>query len=362
ELKNSELVTGDYFRAAGITPALGRPLTPDDDRPGAPPVALVSYSLWETQYARSPSVLGTVVWLNSVPFTVIGVMPQGYQGMLLDWYPDPNFWVPMAQFTRLFPATTAAAADYQNRRDVQMLMMMARLRPGVSVQQLQAALDVLATRVAAKPDYRFLALPSTTARFFPAYRADTLRYLWMLIAVSIAAVGIACFNLANLLLARAASRQPEIKLRLSLGAGRFRILRQFIVENAVLAACACGLSVPVAMAVTPWLRSAPITHGLVLGLNLTTDCRALGIGMLAGLVTAILAGVVPAWKASRGGLASGLKSGPSRRSALRDFFVIAQVAAAMTILVPAALMVQNLLDLGHTRLGYDTHGVLLGSL
>ncbi len=304
--------------------------------------------------------MGTVAWLNGVPFTIVGVMPEGYQGMLLDWYADPNFWAPVSQFNRLFAANTAP--DYQNRREVQMFMTLARLRPGVSVERFQAALDVLARRVAVKPDYRFVALQAAEARFFPAYRADTLHYLWLLLAVSVVAVVIACFNLANLLLARAAARQQEIAARLALGAGAFRVLHQFVVENTMLALCACALSLPVALAVTPWLRSAPVTRGLVLGLNLSPDWRALGLGVLAGLLTAILAGAVPAWRASRGDLATGLKAARGRRAALRDLFVVAQVACAMTILVPAELMVQNLRDLNRTHLGFDPRGVLLGSL
>ena len=358
ERMNTELVTGHYFRAAGIAPALGRPLVPEDDRPGAPPVALVSYSLWETRYARSSSILGTVAWFNGVPFTIVGVMPQSYQGMLLDWNDDLSFWAPLTQFRRLFPGSS----EYENRREAQMLMMLARLRPGVSLPQLQAALDVLATRVAASPDYRFIALPSDEARFWPAYRAATVRFLWMLIAVSAAAVAIACFNLAGLLLARVAARQQEISTRLAVGASRARLLEQFIVENAVLAVCACAFSIPVTMGVTHWLRTAQITRGFNLALNLSADWRALGIGMLAGLVTAILAGVVPALKGSRGDLALGLKSGQTRRATLRDLFVTAQITGAMTILVPAALMTQSLRDLSRVHIGYDARGVLIASL
>ena len=161
---NTELVTGDYFRTAEIIPALGRALTPDDDRPGAPPVALISYQLWETRYARNPSALGSIVWINRIPFTIIGVMPRGYQGMLLDWYPNPQVWAPLAHFNRFFPTNTAP--DYQSRRDIPMFMMLERMRPGVSIAKLQAALDVLAPRVAARPDYRFLALPAKEARSF----------------------------------------------------------------------------------------------------------------------------------------------------------------------------------------------------
>lgn len=139
EPMNAEMVTGDYFRAAGIAPALGRPLVPEDGRPGAAPVALASYSLWENQYQRNPYILGSAVWIDGVSFTIVGVMPKGYQGMLLDWYSDASFWLPLTYFNRFF----AQAPDYENRRDAQMLMMLARLRPGASLARFQAALDVL---------------------------------------------------------------------------------------------------------------------------------------------------------------------------------------------------------------------------
>jgi putative ABC transport system permease protein len=358
---SAELATGNYFRAAGIAPALGRPLTPEDDRPGAAPVALVSFTFWETRYQRSLSVLGSVVWMNGVPFTIVGVMPPGYHGMLLDWYGDLSFWAPLTQFHQLFPG---AGADYENRREVQMLMTMARLRPGVSVSQFQAALDVAAARTPAGPNpgNRLLALPAAQARFFPAYRAATIRFLWMLVAVAIAAVAIACFNLANLLLARSAARHREMTTRVAVGASRSRLLQQLIVEHAVLAGCACAVSVPVAMAVTDWLRTVQFTYIFRPVLNLTVDWRALGIGMAAGMVTAVLAGVAPAIKAARSGIAGKIREIRASRAGLRDLLLCAQVGCAMAVLVSAAVLAKTLHDTGNIRLGYDARGVLIGSL
>jgi predicted permease len=352
---NAEMVTGDYFRAAGIAPALGRPLLPSDDRPGAAPVALASYSLWENRYQRSPSILGSAVWIDGVSFTIVGVIPKGYQGMLLDWYSDASFWLPLTNFRRLIPQ----APDYENRRDTQMLMMLARLRPGVSLQRFQAALDVLASHVAVSPDYRFLALPSSQARFFPAYRAGTIRFLWLLIAVAGAALTIACFNLASLLLARAAARRQEISARLALGAGRFRLVRQFLIENGVLAACASVLSVPLAMAFTAWYPGVQIVLGASIAVHLSPDWKALGLGMAAGLLTSILAGIVPAIRTTRGEVVTRRKAG---RVTLQDFFSAAQVACAMTALAGAALLGENIRRLGSVPLGYETHGVLVASV
>ena len=196
ESMNMELVTGDYFRAAGIAPVLGRPLAPEDDRPGAAPVALASYALWENRYQRSPSILGSAVRMNGVSFTIVGVMPPGYQGMLLDWYAE-------------LPSGAAHAFQTVGRRQRRRLREPPRgpdadaggeSSSGVKCRNFKRRWTRTAAR-SRRPGYRLVALPAAQARFFPAYRAATIRFLWMLLAVSIAAVAIACFNLANLLLA-----------------------------------------------------------------------------------------------------------------------------------------------------------------
>lgn len=364
ERMNSEMVTGDYFRTTGVAPALGRALGPGDKSPGAPPVALVSYSLWESRYQRSASVLGSVVWIDGVTFTIVGVMPRGYGGSLLDWYSDPSLWIPLGQIGQMLPRFRSL--DYENRRDMQWLMTIARLRPGVASAQLQTAANTLATRVAGRPDVAFVALPANRARFFPGHRTGTVRVLWILIAVSVAALVIACFNLANLLLARAVSRQKEIAARLALGAGRLRLLRQFVIENAVLAGCACALGLPMALGLTSAARAFQSAFGL--SLDLSPDGRALAVSALAGLATAVLAGSAAAWTSSRVHLASAMKDGLPRpdgrvvRLSLRDIFVAAQVACAMVALVEAALVFQSLRKWATIPLGYAPRGILVGEV
>lgn len=353
ESMNAELVTGDYFRAAGVTPALGRALTAEDDRPGAPPVALASYALWENRFERSPSILGTTVWMSGLPFTIVGVMPSGYQGMLLDWYADPQFWAPLTLFPRL--VGEAKIAGFENRREMQMFMVLARLRPQVSVEHLQAALDVATARLGQAP-YRLIALRSSQARFFPAYRAPTVRFLWLLLAVSIAAVAIACFNLASLLLARSAARSHEISTRVAIGASRARLMQQLVIEHAVLASLACAASIPVALGVTEWVKRVQFTYIFRPTLDLTVDWRALAIGMAAGLLTALTAGIAPALRAARI-----VPETRARRPGWRDLFVCAQVACAMAVLIAAGVLAKALHRAGEDRLGFDTHGILLAS-
>jgi predicted permease len=364
ERMSSELVTADYFRTAGVTPALGRLLGPGDQRPGAPPVAIASYSLWESRYHGSAGVLGSIAWIDGVAFTIVGVTPRGFGGSLLDWNADPSLWIPLGQIGQVMPSFRGL--DYENHRDMQWLMTMARLRPGVALAQLQAAVNTLAARAAGREHVAFVALPSNQARFFPGHRAGTVRILWILIAVSVAALAIACFNLASLLLARAAARRKEIGVRLALGAGKLRLLRQFVIENAVLAGCACALGIPMALGMTGSARAFQSAFGL--SLDLSPDARALAASVLAGLVTAILAGLAAAWTSSRVDLASAMKGASPRPSAglarvnLRDVFVGAQVACAMAALVVAALLGQSLRNRASSPLGYATRGILVGTV
>jgi predicted permease len=363
EQMNSEVVTADYFRTTGIAPVIGRPLQAEDERPGAPPVALASYSLWQNRYGGSASALGSVAWIDGVAFTVVGVMPRGYEGTLLDWAANPSFWIPLPQIKQMLPFF--ARLNYENRREIAWLMTIVRLRPGVALGQLQAAVGTLANNLPGRRDVAFKALAADQARFFPGHWAATVRIVWVLVAVSAAALAIACFNLANLLLARSAARERETAARLALGAGRLRLLRQCITENVVLAGCACVLGLPMALGLTRAAQAFETAFGLTLNLN--PDPRALAMSALAGLATAVLAGSAPAWTFSRVQLAGAMKGaapGPVGRAAkldLRDVFVAVQVACAMAAFTAAALLGQSMRKWDAIPLGYDPKGVLVGS-
>lgn len=356
---NSEIITSGYLRTVGVTPAAGRPLTAEDHLPGAPPVALVSHAFWEKRRLAGAPVLGSVIWIDGVGFTIVGVMPKGYAGTLLDWNANPAFWIPLAQIRQMLPPFRAL--DYENLRDMQWLMTIARLRAGVSLERLQAAADAVSKRVPNRSGVRYVAMPLNRARFFPGHRAATVRVLWILVAVSLAALAIACFNLANLLLARAAARQKEIGVRLALGAGRLRLLQQFSVENAVLALCACGLGLPFAFALTNSANAFQNAFGL--SLDVGPDARALAASALAGIGTAILAGFTVLWNLRRLEVAGAVKEARIQgRVSVRDAFVAAQVACATVTLVAAVLLGQTLRNWASVPLGYVPHGILLGSL
>lgn len=372
EILSCEMATGDYFRTLGVSPALGRALGPQDDRPGSPPAVLIADSLWASRFQRSPGVLGSTIPIGDVPFTVVGVMPRGYAGMLLDWGAAPVFWMPMAHIARVVPQF--GTLDYRNRRDMRWLMMAARLQPGASVSAVQAALDVLRAQLdAANPkiyaDIRLLALPSSQARFFPAYRDATVRFVSLLVAISAVVLLIACFNLMNLQLARAAAREKETATLLALGASRGRVLQQFVIESVLLAVCAVALGLPLSLWLTKWLSSFHHVFALSLNLNLSPDPRVLLWSTAAGLMTGVATGVAPALRAGRANLLSGMNEAQARPfsrvtalAAARDVFVAAQVACAMVVLVSATLLGGSLRDLQRAPLGYSTHNTLLATL
>ena len=351
-------MAGDYFRTVGVAPALGRSLSAADQRPGSAPVAVISDAFWERRFARRRTALGAEVWIDGVSFTIVGVMPRNFAGTLLDWFAGPAFWIPLPQIRQM--VAPFRNLDYENLRDMQWLMTLARLRPGVAPTQLQAALNA-----AGRAGIDFVVLPAERARFYPGRWTATVRILSILVAVAAIAMAIACFNLANLLLARAAARRKEIGVRQALGAGRWRLLWQFATENAVLAGCACALGLPVALLLG---RAAETLQGAFgLSLNLTADGRALAATAVAGLLTAILAGVAPAWAASRTDLAGAIKDAgqaPKSRTipvSLRSAFVVGQIACAMTTVVAAALLVGSLRQWAGEPLGYSPQGVLVGS-
>ena len=368
----TEIATGDYFRTLGVSPARGRAFDTEDDRPGARPVVLISDVLWKTRFQRSAAALGATIRVANVPVTVVGVTPPGFAGTLLDWGEPPAVWMPMALLPRVSPPF--AALDFRNRRDMRWIMMTARLKPGVTVPALQAALDVLQSRLASSDpaldsDARFVALAARQARFFPAYREAAVRYMSLLAAVSAAVLLIACFNLMNLLLGLAAAREREIATRLALGAGRGRMVRQAATEAFVLTLFAIALSLPAGLWITDWLGAFGRISIVSLNLNLAPDLRALAWSAGGALVIGITIGGLTALRAGRLDLASGLRGASSRPAfprlagiGLRDLFVGSQVACAMVVLIAAVTLAGSLVQWRRQRLGFDPGSTLLATV
>src|SRR5574340_1173901 len=229
---SGELVSGDYFSVLGLKPAAGRWFSLAEE-----PLVVLGYEFWQRRFAGDPAVLGRSLKIGSGAFTVAGIAPSGFRGLVLDWGEPPDLWVPMGMYRQAVPAF--GGFDVMNAWGMHSFLVAGRLRPGISFDHARAALAVLSSRVAPfrtqafRGKWRYTAemYPAQQARFWPESRGSVIRLLTLLAAVAGLILLIACLNLANLLLARASQRQREIGIRLSIGSGRGRLVRQFLTES-----------------------------------------------------------------------------------------------------------------------------------
>ncbi|HWB42775.1 MAG TPA: ABC transporter permease [Gemmatimonadales bacterium] len=338
-------VTSEILPMLGVTPALGRLFTAADDREDAPGTVLLSHGLWQSRFGGDAGVLGRRLLLDGVPFVVIGVLPRGFH------FPnrDVALWRPMP----------FGASDFEDR-DNNYLNVLARLGPGVSLEQARAELAVVAGRL--EREYP-VENEHTGATLLPLRDNLPERSRLLLLALCGAALCIlliACANLANLLLARTLARQKELALRTALGAGRERLVRQLLTESLVLAALGGGLGLLVAAAALPLLgRLVPGT--LPIGPTPSLDLRVL---LFAGLVTGVTAvgfGVLPAVRAARDSGLEGLREGAragSRRQQLRSSLVVVEVMASVALLVSSGLLLRALWRIQSVDPGFRSEGVL----
>ena len=349
-------VSGDYFSVLGVRPAHGRFFSPEEtSKSGGDPVAVLSYGLWQRRFLASPNVLGNTVILNGKPCTVIGVVPRDFHGTHIGL--SPELWLPVQMEGR--------------DRGARQYFVTGRLRPGITVDQARAALDVLAHRLQQSyPDtnqgIRFKLLPETKSRVHPVARGGILGFSGTLLAVAVLVLGVACANIAGILLVRAASRRKEIGARLALGATRGRIIRQFLTESALLSLLGGGLGLILAWAVTKVLGTVHFPTRVPLYFDVGLDMRVLGFSFLVTVSAGILFGLTPALEASKSDLVNMLKEGEAaagwRRSRLRPALVAAQVALSTMLLIGAGLFLRSLQNARRVDVGFDPEGVVRTSL
>ena len=363
---SAEYVTGEYFRGLAVSPAAGRVIDSEDDRPGAPPVAVISFATSQNRFGGPPNAIGQSILVDNIPFTVIGVAPPEFFGV--DPAAAPDLYLPL--HTNLLVDGAEAARMYGDG-NYYWIEMMGRLRPGVSMAQAQA---VLAPRfhqwvaTTATTDGERAKLPALTlnpgAAGLGSLRREYSKPLYVLLMMVGLILAIACANIANLLLAKAAARRREMAVRLSLGAGRFRVVRQLLTESVMLASLGGALGVLFAI----WgVRS--LTFLLSNGqenftLHAELNWNVLGVTAALSVVCGLLFGLAPAMQSTRPDLMPALKNGrgggPRRRA--QHVLVVAQIAISFLILVAAGLFVRTLNKLHSVQLGYARENILLFSL
>ncbi|HSR53193.1 MAG TPA: ABC transporter permease [Acidobacteriota bacterium] len=353
--------TSGYFRALGVQPLHGRWLMPQDDEPGGQ-VAVLSGRLWRQRFEADPSIVGQSVLLDRVPFEVVGVMPDDFQLALPglgEGNADSDLWVPRG-FT---------AAELQGYGQNFAHIVVARLKPGIGPEELQAQADVLASRAQeAYPAAMQQMLGNEQTLFFkfvPLYEQLVGGIRTPLIVLQIAVLLvllIGCANIANLLLVRAASRGRELALRSALGAGRGRLLRQMLSEGLLLGLLGGLAGLAVALAALPLLRRL-IPQGLPQTESISINLTVLAFTFLLSMGTAVLFTLIPAWKATRNDIQQALREGGRQGSGgasnrLQGAFVVAQMTLAMVLLVGAGLLLRSFEALTSTDPGFQPSRVI----
>ncbi len=365
-IASTEYVTGEYFRGLGVLPAAGRPIGSEDDRPGAPPVAVISFATSQNRFGGPPNAIGQSILVDNILFTVIGVAPPEFFGV--DPASAPDLYLPL--HTNLLVDGPRAAGMYPDG-NYYWLEMMGRLRPGVSMAQAQAALAprfhqwVTAT---ATTDGERAKLPALMlnpgAAGLGSLRRQYSKPLYVLLAMVGLILAIACANIVNLLLARTAARRREMAVRLSLGAGRFRVVRQLLTESVMLASLGGALGVLFAVWGVRWLTFLFSNGKENFTLHAELNWKVLGVTAALSVVCGLLCGLAPALQSTRADVTAALKNGrmggPRRRA--QHVLVVAQISLSFLILVAAGLFVRTLNNLHAVQLGYARENILLFSL
>jgi predicted permease len=355
QLVASQIVSGNYFSMLGTHPLHGRFFLPEEDAtPGTHPVVVVSSTLWHRRFGSDPHLVGKQLVLNGIPFTVIGIAPPGFGGTYIGFVYD--MWIPTAM------AEAVAKRPILNDRSKRWLEGVARLRPGVSLAQANAALSTISRRMAQEypEDRNFDIVLRPLTGFDEDLHGGVIEFLIVLTAVSLFVLLIACANVANMLLARATVRGREIAIRIALGMSRRRLIAQLLTESLVLALLGGAAGLFLAQWGVVLLRQFDPPANLPLVFDLSLDLRVLSFALVISVIAGLSFGLVPARQTANPELVPALKdtgTGGGRRSLLRSAFVVVQVALSLLLLVTAGLFLRALQRATAADLGFDPKGV-----
>jgi len=382
DVASGQAVSGNYFRGLGVQPVIGRVLTDEDDIPNATAVAVLSHRYWQLRFGGDKSVVGKQINLNNVPFTVIGVTTPGFEGTM-GVGSSQDVTVPIAWEPQLY---VDKQRSNMNGAGVWWLRIMGRLKPGATPEQARGQLEnsflqsVIEHRTARQTQAQANngnPISNLDPKQYPHLFIDpggqgemnTRRYyapsLYLLLGVVGLVLLIACANVANLLMSRAASRQKEIGLRLALGASRSRLIRQLLTESVLLSVIGGILGILFAIWIKDGLLAVNDWGGRGMrSLDTRLDLRVLGFTLALSLLTGIVFGIAPAWRSTRVDLTPTLKDGGRgsssvHRSLLSRGLVVLQVALSLLLLIGAGLFVRTLRNLQKVEPGFNTQNLLL---
>jgi putative ABC transport system permease protein len=362
EVATGSIVSANYFDVLGVHPILGRGFEPGEDTGrNAHPVTVISYQLWKGRFKGDPQIIGKTQRLNNVVHTIVGVTPEGFYGTFVGW--AMQFWVP-ASMEEIFESGGYKLED----RGARWIEAYVRIKPGVTHQQAQQEISAVAKRLEADyPDTNrgrgIMLWPLWQTPFNNA--GTLLPTLEIMLAVVVFVLLIACANVGNLLLVRSFARRHEMTVRLAIGAGRGRLVKQLLTEGLILSA----LGAVGGLLTAYWCRHAlvllfPARGGVAMHLPGEIDWRVLALSAGVCLITSLVLGLVPAFQTGKIDLAGALKSdsggvvGGGGRAWVRSGLVVIQVSLSFVLLVGAGLLLQSLQRIRTTSPGFSTHGVL----
>jgi len=352
-----QLVSANYFQTAQLKMTVGRGFTSDEERV---PAVVLSHALWQRRFGGDAAIVGQAVPVSGRPFTVVGVAPAGYRGLDLGF--ESELWVPIGMSEQLMPKL-----GNRSERTHSWLDVTARIKPGVSREQAEAELQVLAKRLAAahpesEKDRAFQMNPAGAVH--PAMKNALLMFLGALSVVVLLVLLIACANVANLLLAQASARQREMAVRLAMGATRWQLMRQMLTESLIVSLAGGLFGVLLSVWATQALSSFHLPIPFPLDLRVGVDWKVLAYTFLLSLGTGLLFGLAPALAASRPILTAALKgedvlSKPGRKWTMRNVLVVAQVAMSLTLLCATGLFLRSLQSAAGIDIGFRGEGITM---